>query len=146
MEVSLLFNDFVSRMNASSLFQQASRGADFTIQFRIIPAVHRAPLNTFAGSEGQWWNIVIKDGKAELAEGDRRASVDVRSRVEYECEADSAAEILTGATTVGKALLDDRLVAGGVLAHFAGTLIHLTHCGDDGSQFLPGGYVKAFLR
>lgn len=141
-----LMHSFVDQMNFSPLFRQAARSWNLTIQFRIIETVFRVPLALFAQKGGEWWAIKIDDGGAELIQGDRRHQVEFRSRVEFETDFDSLAEILGGRMTVGRALLEDRLVAGGVLAHWAGTLIHLTQAGGDMSRFLSSGQTKAFLR
>ncbi len=141
-----LMRGFVERMNSSPLFCQAARGWNLTIQFRIIDIVFRAPLMSFAQADGEWWAVKVEDGHAELMSGDMRYQVEFRSRVEFETELDTLAEILAGRMTVARALLEDRLVAGGVLAHWAGTLIHLAQAGEEMSKFLSSGRTKAFLN
>jgi len=136
----------VNLMNSSSLFRNASRGWDFTISFHIVPTVVRAPMSVFARDEDGWWSIQVRDGRAELAPAVDRRDIDFRKRVEFEAEVGAIEDIIGKRTTIGQALLDDRLVAGGVLAHWAGTLIHLAQSGDDPTRFLSSGHQKAFLK
>jgi hypothetical protein len=117
-----------------------------SIQFRILPHVVRAPLNTFAGSDGEWFCIKVLEGKAELIPADLRSETDFKNRVEFEVESEAVKELLRGEITVAQALLADRLIAGGVLAHWAATLIHLTQARDRPTAFLPSGHIKGFLQ
>jgi len=145
-DLAELFAHFVEQMNATAQFKRAARDASIDIQFRVIPHVYRAPLEKFAGKDGDWFCIQIRNGVAELMVGDHRAQSDFKNRVEFEVERETIEELLSGKVTVSQALLADRLIAGGVLAHWAGTLIHLTQTGDKPTSFLPSGHEKGFLR
>jgi hypothetical protein len=134
----------VDLMNTSELFRSAAKGWKIRVYLRILDKVVRAPLNTFAARSDDWACIQIDDGKASTSTGSRLLD-DLRNRVEFEMEAGVLESLANGETTVGRELLRDRLVAGGVLAHWTGTLIHLAQAGDEPTRFLPSGRIKGFM-
>jgi hypothetical protein len=134
----------VDLMNSSKLFRSAAKGWKIRVYVRILDKVVRAPLNTFAAQSDDWAFIEIDEGRASTSTRSRLQD-DLRNRVEFEVEAGVLEALANGESTVGRELLRDRLVAGGVLAHWTGTLIHLAQAGDEPARFLPSGRTKGFM-
>lgn len=134
----------IGLMNASPLFERAARGWKIRLYIRILDKVVRASLDGFAARSDDWICVEIDQGRASKAAGSRLKD-DFRNRVEFELEPGVLDALANGETTVGRELLSDRLVAGGVLAHWTGTLIHLAQAGDRPTRFLPSSRTKGFM-